>query len=82
MKGEFKGWAGLIQGQLRSDFPLTAYTPLPPDNQQLLLADRNRWAKKAAEQSPLGNTNAPAASADSTNQPAAPDATNTKPASE
>ncbi len=77
MKGEFKGWAGLIQGQLRSDFPLTAYTPLPPDNQQLLLADHNRWAKKAMEPSPLGNTNAPASSADSTNHPAAPGAKST-----
>ena len=82
MKGEFKGWAGLIQGQLRSDFPLKAYTPLPPDNQQLLLADRNRWAKKPVEESPLGGTNAPAPAVDSTNHPAAPDATNTKPASE
>jgi 4-amino-4-deoxy-L-arabinose transferase-like glycosyltransferase len=45
MKGEYKGWSSLIQGKVPSDFPLKAVAPLPPDNEQLLLADRVRWAR-------------------------------------
>ena len=47
--GEFKGWAAFMRGQLPSSFPLRAYSPLPPENEQVLLADRIRWGKKAAE---------------------------------
>ena len=47
--GEFKGWAAFMRGQLPSTFPLKAYSPLPPENEQILLADRVRWGKKAAE---------------------------------
>jgi 4-amino-4-deoxy-L-arabinose transferase-like glycosyltransferase len=90
MKGEYKGWASLIQGQLRSDFPLKAYVAVPPDGQQILLADRARWAKKPMVDTPAGlaqaaedgTTNAPASSAGSTNEPAAPTADGAKPAAE
>ncbi len=87
MKGEFKGWAALIQGQIRSDFPLKAYIVVPPENQQILFADYARWAKKPMVEAPAGiappasngATNAPAPSTNSTNQPAAPAADGTKP---
>jgi hypothetical protein len=69
-KGEFKGWETFLRGQLPTRFPLKAYSPLPPDNEQVLLADRARWAnqKNAAtelESTPLtipGITNKPAPS--------------------
>ena len=84
-KGEYKGWAGLFQGQLRSDFPLKAYMAPTPD--YILLADRARWAKKPTEQTPAGTaqpsetgaTNALAPSVDSTNQLMAPPAVDPKP---
>jgi hypothetical protein len=90
MKGEYKGWAGLIQGQLRSDFPLKAYVPIPPEGQQILLADRARWAKKSMVEAPSGiaqpeggaATNAPASSTDSTNHLAVPAANGAKPVAE
>jgi hypothetical protein len=47
--GEFKGWSAFMRGQLPSTFPLKAYSPLPPENEQILLADRIRWGKKGAE---------------------------------
>ncbi|HTS16021.1 MAG TPA: hypothetical protein VMP11_00455 [Verrucomicrobiae bacterium] len=45
-KGEFKGWELFLRGQLPASFPLKAYSPLPPDNEQVLLADRARWANQ------------------------------------
>jgi hypothetical protein len=76
-KGEFKGWEAFLRGQLPASFPLKAYSPLPPDNEQVLLADRARWAnqKNAAtelESNPFtipGMTNAPAASPATANPP-------------
>jgi 4-amino-4-deoxy-L-arabinose transferase-like glycosyltransferase len=90
IKGEYKGWASVIQGQLRSDFPLKAYIGIPPDNQQILLADRARWAKKPMAEAPTGlaqpveggATNSPAPSTSSTNEPAAPTADGAKPVAE
>ena len=84
-KGEYKGWVGLFQGQLRADFPLKAYMAPTPDC--ILLADRARWAKKPTEEAPAGTaqpsetgaTNVLAPSADSTNQLAVPPAVGTKP---
>ncbi|MGD0059322.1 MAG: hypothetical protein ABSD58_07885 [Verrucomicrobiia bacterium] len=69
-KGEYKGWELFLRGQLPASFPLKAYSPLPPDNEQVLLADRARWAnqKNAAtelESNPFtipGLTNRPPAS--------------------
>ncbi len=68
LMGEYKGWAGLMRGQVPQIFPLKAALALPPENGQILLADRPRWAKKegqAAEPEP-GVTNAPVPSAEST----------------
>ena len=87
LKGEYKGWAGLMRGQLPNIFPLKAITQLPPENDQILLADRVRWAKKEAETTQpgptapgqLGATNIPAPSLESTNQPATPADTGPKP---
>jgi hypothetical protein len=49
-KGEWKEWASLLLGQgVPSGFPLTAATPLPPDNNDyLLLSDRARWRPSEA----------------------------------
>jgi hypothetical protein len=76
-RGEFKGWGGLIRGQLPSLFPLKAISPLPPENEQILLADRARWAKKEGEviTAVPGVTNAPAAVPPAeTNQPSSTEA--------
>jgi 4-amino-4-deoxy-L-arabinose transferase-like glycosyltransferase len=78
LKGEYKGWAALMRGQLPNIFPLKAITQLPPDNEQILLADRVRWGKKeigttqpeATAPSQPGATNVPAPSLELTNQPA------------
>ncbi|HVM59421.1 MAG TPA: glycosyltransferase family 39 protein [Verrucomicrobiae bacterium] len=67
-KGEFKGWETFLRGQLPASFPLKAYSPLPPDNEQVLLADRARWANQKNTATELeshvlsvpGVTNAPA----------------------
>ncbi|HUJ09445.1 MAG TPA: glycosyltransferase family 39 protein [Verrucomicrobiae bacterium] len=82
LHGEYKGWAGLMRGQLPQVFPLKAATMLPGmgvQNEQILLADRVRWGKKESEAAPppaaatpQGATNAPAPSLVLTNQPATP----------
>lgn len=75
--GEYKGWASFLRGQLPSTFPLKAYSPLPPENEQILLADRVRWGKKAGETETnnivpeFGVANAAATSIRPTNQPPA-----------
>jgi len=75
--GEYKGWATFLRGQLPEHFPLKAYSPLPPDNEQYLLADRVRWGKKTSETetnnvaSEFGAANAAASSIRPTNQPPA-----------
>jgi 4-amino-4-deoxy-L-arabinose transferase-like glycosyltransferase len=75
--GEYKGWASFLHGQLPSTFPLKAYSPLPPENEQVLLADRVRWGKKTAEAETnnivpeFGVANAAANSIRPTNQPPA-----------
>jgi len=76
-KGEFKGWAMFLRGQLPATFPLKAYSPLPPDNDQVLLADRVRWGKNRNESEESGTatfsvpgmTNAPPSSQQPTNRP-------------
>lgn len=48
-KGEWKEWATLLLGQsIPAGFPLSAATPLPPDNEYLLLSDRARWRAESA----------------------------------
>ena len=81
LHGEFKGWAGLMRGQLPRVFPLKAVTPLPPDNEQILLADRARWAKKEGEliTAVPGVTNTPPAVAPSTEKTNQPPSSSTAP---
>ncbi len=45
LKGEYKPWSMLIRGQIPQLFPLKAMTLIPPDSDQVLLADRPRWQK-------------------------------------
>jgi 4-amino-4-deoxy-L-arabinose transferase-like glycosyltransferase len=76
--GEYKGWGIFLRGQIPQNFPLKAYSALPPSNEQFLFADRVRWGKKtdkeagseSASPSAPGSTNAPAISPAPTNQPA------------
>ena len=85
-KGEYKGWATFMRGQVPGNFPLKAYSPLPPDNEQVLLADRVRWGGKKSEGTEFestpftvpGVTNAPANPLAPTNQPATSTGTGTK----
>jgi hypothetical protein len=78
--GEYKGWATFLHGQIPQNFPLKAYSMLPPSNEQVLLADRVRWASKKIEgpetegapAAQPGATNAPPGSTQPTNPPAAP----------
>jgi 4-amino-4-deoxy-L-arabinose transferase-like glycosyltransferase len=76
--GEYKDWMKALRGQMPTTFPFKAATPLPPEGDQILFADRVRWETKAmdavsgparaARGSP--DTNAPAATG--TNAPSAP----------
>ena len=82
-RGEYKGWTLFLRGQLPQNFPLKVYSALPPEEQQILLADRARWAKKKTEAGEFENTtfavpgvtNAPATSTGTTNPPATPTGT-------
>ena len=51
-RGEFKGWASVMRGQLPNNFPLKAVTLLPPERDQILLADKVRWGKEMAVSEP------------------------------
>ena len=46
LKGEFKDWAGVLRGKLSGDFPLKAATLFWPNGEQILFADRPRWAEE------------------------------------
>jgi hypothetical protein len=50
-KGQYKEWARIVLRQLPQDFPLKAVTPMPPDNDQILLADKARWAAQKSQES-------------------------------
>jgi hypothetical protein len=86
--GEYKGWEQFLRGQVPESFPLKAYSPLPPDNEQVLLADRARWAnqRNAAtelESNPFtvpGMTNAPARPTAAPDRPSSPTGTPPAPA--
>jgi Alg9-like mannosyltransferase family len=54
--GEYKGWEQFLRGQLPASFPLKAYSPLPPNNEQVLLADRARWANQRNTATELENS--------------------------
>jgi hypothetical protein len=85
-KGEYKGWEVFLRGQIPASFPLKAYSPLPPDNEQVLLADRARWANQKntateLESNPFtipGLTNGPASSPGTTKP--SPGSTSARPA--
>jgi len=47
-RGEFKGWASVMRGQLPNTFPLKAATLVPPETDQILFADQIRWKKETA----------------------------------
>jgi hypothetical protein len=75
-KGEYKGWTSFMRGQVPATFPLKAYSALPPDDEQILLADRVRWTKKNGENESVpvgitvpGVTNSAPNSVPLTNQP-------------
>jgi 4-amino-4-deoxy-L-arabinose transferase-like glycosyltransferase len=70
LKGEYKDWTFVVRGQLPALFPLKAITLVPPESDQLLLADRPRWLQSGASTLPPPST--PVAAA--TNAP--PPATN------
>ena len=73
LHGEYKGWVGLMRGQMPQVFPLKAATLLPPEGEQILLADRVRWKTKDAGAAQAGapTATAPDTSAPSTTNPPA-----------
>ncbi len=46
LAGEYKAWAGLVHDRAPSGFPLKVSTPLPPNDEHLLFADKVRWPIK------------------------------------
>jgi hypothetical protein len=54
LKGEYNRWAALARGQLPQNFPLKSVTLLPPDNDQILFADRSRWSTTEEPAKPAG----------------------------
>ena len=50
VKGQYKEWAWIVRGSLPRDFALKAITPLPPGNEQILLADKARWSPQKSEE--------------------------------
>jgi len=51
LKGEYKEWGAFIRGQVPASFPLREITLLWPGNDQILLADKRRWAKTETAES-------------------------------
>jgi 4-amino-4-deoxy-L-arabinose transferase-like glycosyltransferase len=49
-RGQYKGWANVIRGDLPANFPLKEGTLLPPENEQVIFADRPRWNLKQMQQ--------------------------------
>jgi 4-amino-4-deoxy-L-arabinose transferase-like glycosyltransferase len=43
LKGNYKDWLTISRGQIPQDFPLKAGTLLPPEADQIILADKIRW---------------------------------------
>jgi len=48
LKGEYKEWVFIIRGQVPVLFPLKSIVFLPPNSDQVLLADRPRWTAAGA----------------------------------
>jgi 4-amino-4-deoxy-L-arabinose transferase-like glycosyltransferase len=47
-KGQYKDWMGVMSGKVPQNFPLKFGTLLPPDGEQMILADKMRWPGKNA----------------------------------
>ncbi len=72
-KGQYKDWVTLVSGKIPPSFPLKAATILPPDNEQMIFADKVRWSGKhgAAAEQPAVGQGAPAPAATNPAPPAA-----------
>jgi hypothetical protein len=53
-KGEYKSWFAVISGRVPPNFPLKTVTLFPPAGEQILYADRARWADKQMAEAPTG----------------------------
>ncbi|MCX7885898.1 MAG: glycosyltransferase family 39 protein [Verrucomicrobiae bacterium] len=53
-KGEYKSWFAVISGRVPPNFPLKTVTLFPPAGEQILYADRARWADKQIGEAPTG----------------------------
>jgi 4-amino-4-deoxy-L-arabinose transferase-like glycosyltransferase len=53
-KGEYKSWFAVISGRVPPNFPLKTVTLFPPAGDQILYADRPRWADKPIGEAPTG----------------------------
>lgn len=51
-KGEFKSWFAVISGRVPPNFPLKTVTLFAPAGEQILYADRPRWADKKIGEPP------------------------------
>ncbi len=51
-KGEYKAWFAVISGRLPANFPLKIATLYAPAGEQILYADRARWADKKIGEPP------------------------------
>jgi 4-amino-4-deoxy-L-arabinose transferase-like glycosyltransferase len=53
-KGLYKSWFAVISGRVPPNFPLKTVTLFPPAGDQILYADRPRWADKQIGEAPTG----------------------------
>jgi len=53
-KGEYKSWFAVISGRVPANFPLKTVTLFAPAGEQILYADRARWANKQISEAPTG----------------------------
>lgn len=53
-KGEHKAWFAVVTGRVPPRFPLKTVTLFPPAGEQILYADRPRWADKQIGEAPTG----------------------------
>jgi hypothetical protein len=76
IKGQYKGWAAVARGQLPQIFPLKAATLLPPESDQILLADKARWAPQQNQESQEPQKSQASGSSPATNSaPSSPQST-------
>jgi hypothetical protein len=51
-KGEYKSWFAVVSGRVPQNFPLKTVTLFAPAGEQILYADRPRWANKPVGEAP------------------------------